>query len=204
MADSQNALIIFIKNPELGKVKTRLASSVGDEKALEIYKQLLTKTLQIVTNVNCVKYVYYSEKIVKNDIWDNKIFKKKLQKGNDLGERMLNAFTEIFAEEGINNVAIIGSDCPSLPPSFMEKAFEELRYNSFVLGPAYDGGYYLLAMRQLRFELFEKIVWSGPLVLSETVKKINKMVKTHYLLPALPDVDTLEDWENFSRNGLNL
>lgn len=204
MQSNQNALIILIKNPELGNVKTRIANVVGDEKALEIYKHLLQKTLEIVTNVNCEKYLYYSDKIVKNDIWDNKIFKKKLQKGNDLGERMLNAFTEIFAEEGIKNVAIIGSDCPGLPPSFIQKAFDELRFNSFVLGPAYDGGYYLLAMRQLRYELFEKIVWSWPLVLSETVKKINKMVKTHYLLPALPDVDTFADWENYAKNGLNL
>jgi uncharacterized protein len=194
---SQNALIIFIKNPTKGLVKTRLAETVGDEKALEIYLQLLEKTHNIVTNVNCKKYLYYSEKIIKNDIWENDIFEKKLQKGNDLGERMLNAFTEIFELEGVKNVAIIGSDCPSLPPSFIDKAFEELRFNSFVIGPAYDGGYYLLAMRQLRYEVFDKIIWSGPLVLSDTLKKINKMVKTHYLLPALPDVDTSNDWENY-------
>jgi uncharacterized protein len=194
---SQNALIIFIKNPTKGLVKTRLAETVGDEKALEIYLQLLEKTHNIVTNVNCKKYLYYSEKIIKNDIWENDIFEKKLQKGNDLGERMLNAFSEIFELEGVKNVAIIGSDCPSLPPSFIDKAFEELRFNSFVIGPAYDGGYYLLAMRQLRYEVFDKIIWSGPLVLSDTLKKINKMVKTHYLLPALPDVDTSNDWENY-------
>lgn len=200
MADSQNALIIFIKNPEKGKVKTRLADSVGDDKALEIYEQLLKITLEIVTNVNCKKYLYYSDKIAKNDIWDNKVFIKKLQKGQDLGERMLNAFTEVFAEEFIKNVVIIGSDCPSLPPTFIDKAFEELRHNSFVIGPAYDGGYYLLAMRALRYEIFEKIIWSGPYVLSDTLKKINKMVKTYYLLPALPDVDTLEDWELYKKS----
>lgn len=198
MQQSQNALIIFIKNPEKGKVKTRLADKIGDEKALEIYEFLLNKTLEIVTNVNCHKYLYYSDKIVKKDIWDNNLFIKKLQKGNDLGERMLNAFTEVFENKEVKNVVIIGSDCPSLQPAFIEKAFEELRYNSFVIGPAYDGGYYLLGMRQLRYEIFEKIIWSGPLVLSETVKKINKMVKTHYLLPALPDVDTLEDWEIYN------
>lgn len=197
MSSSQNALIIFIKNPEKGKVKTRLAEGLGDEKALEIYHFLMQKTLNIVTNVNCRKFVYYSEKIVKNDIWDQSDIKKKLQKGKDLGERMLNAFTEVFELEGIKNVAIIGSDCPSLSPNFIEKAFEELRFNSFVIGPAYDGGYYLLAMRQLRYEIFEKMIWSTDRVLSETLKKINKMVKTYYLLPPLPDIDTKDDWENY-------
>ncbi len=192
---NQNALIIFVKNPEIGKVKTRLAESVGNDKALEIYNFLLNKTLEIVSKLPCNKFVFYSDKINKNDIWDNTTFTKKLQKGADLGERMLNAFTEIFIIEGIKNVAIIGSDCPSLSPQFIEKAFEELRYNSFVIGPAYDGGYYLLAMRQLREEIFEQIIWSGDRVLSDTLKKINKMVKTYYLLPPLPDVDTHEDWE---------
>ncbi len=203
MQSFQNSLIIFIKNPEKGKVKTRLADSIGDEKALEIYNFLLNKTKEIVTNVNCKKYLYYSDKIDKKDIWDNTQFIKKLQKGNNLGERMLNAFTEVFENKEVKNVVIIGSDCPSLQPAFIEKAFEELRYNSFVIGPAYDGGYYLLGMRQLRHEIFEKIIWSGPLVLSETVKKINKMVKTHYLLPALPDIDTLEDWEMYKNSNTN-
>lgn len=196
---TQNGLIIFIKNPEKGKVKTRLAASVGEEKALEIYNFLLKKTHEIVANLNCKKYVFYSDKIAKNDIWESAIFEKKLQKGQDLGERMLNAFTEIFAIEGIKNVAIIGSDCPSLKPQFIENAFAELRYNSFVIGPAYDGGYYLLAMRQLCEEVFEQIIWSGDRVFSDTLKKINKMVKTHYLLPPLPDIDTLEDWELYMR-----
>ncbi|MES2797993.1 MAG: TIGR04282 family arsenosugar biosynthesis glycosyltransferase [Bacteroidota bacterium] len=200
MANSQNALIIFIKNPEKGKVKTRLADSVGEDKALEIYEILLNKTLEIVTNVNCKKFLYYSDKVVKEDKWNNNLFIKKLQKGNNLGERMLHAFSEVFAEDGIKNVAIIGSDCPSLPSTFIEKAFDELRYNSFVIGPAYDGGYYLLAMRALRYEIFEKIIWSGPYVLSDTLKKINKMVNTYYLLPALPDVDTLEDWELYKKS----
>ncbi len=199
MDSEKNALIIFVKNPIKGQVKTRLAETVGDEKALEIYNYLLQKTLDIVTNVNCRKFIYYSEKIVKNDIWKGSEFEKKLQKGNNLGERMLNAFTEVFEIEGIKNVAIIGSDCPSLPPSFIENAFEELRYNSFVLGPAYDGGYYLLAMRQLRYEVFEKIIWSGPTVLGDTIKIINKLVKTHFLLPPLADIDTIEDWEMYNK-----
>jgi uncharacterized protein len=196
---TKNALIIFIKNPVKGKVKTRLAETVGDEKALEIYQALLQKTLEIVTNVNCEKYLYYSDKVEKNDIWENDKFIKKLQKGEDLGERMLNAFAEVFKNKQIKNIAIIGSDCPSLSTSLIEKAFEELRYNAYVIGPAYDGGYYLLGMRALREEIFEKIIWSTDRVLSDTLKKINKMVKSYYLLPPLPDVDTWEDWELYQK-----
>lgn len=181
---NQNALIIFIQNPEI-------VANSSNKTVINAHNDLLGRTLEIVTNVNCKKYVYYSGKIIKKDIWAQTIFVKKQQKGNDLGERMLNAFTEVFAIEGIKNVAIIGSNCPSLPPNFIHFAFEELKHNSFVIGPTYNGSYYLLAMRALRYELFEKIVWSGQLVFSETIKKINKMVKTHYLLPALPTIDSI-------------
>ena len=193
----KNALIIFIKNPIKGKVKTRLASSVGDEKALEIYVDLLKKTEEIVKDLTCQKYVYYSDSVVKNDIWDNKKYNKKLQKGNDLGERMYHAFAEVFENENVKNVIIIGSDFPILKPEFIEKAFEELKQNSYVIGPAYDGGYYLLGMKQLRIELFDKIIWGGTRVLNDTILRINKMVKTFYQLPPLPDVDTIEDWQMY-------
>jgi uncharacterized protein len=194
---SENALIIFIKNPIKGKVKTRLATTVGDDKALEIYQYLLRKTLEIVKDLPCQKYLYYADKIDKKDIWDNTIFTKKIQIGNDLGERMYNAFTEVFDNEAIKKVAIIGADCPMLPAGFIEKAFDELKQNSFVIGPAFDGGYYLLGMKTVRVELFEKIIWGGSRVLNDTILRINKMVKTFYLLPPLPDVDTQEDWENY-------
>ena len=89
---SKKALIIFTRNPELGKVKTRLAKSVGDESALEIYKFLLKHTVAITKNLNVDKYVFYSENIHRDDIWDPEIFRKKLQTGTDLGEKMQNAF----------------------------------------------------------------------------------------------------------------
>jgi uncharacterized protein len=201
----KNVLIIFIKNPIKGNVKTRLAASVGDKKALEIYNELLLKTHEIVVDLNCEKYVYYSDKVLRKDIWEDEIFIKKQQKGNDLGERMYNAFADIFENNESKNVIIIGSDCPMLTPQFIENAFEALKQNSFVIGPAYDGGYYLLGMKQLRIELFEKIIWGGSRVLNDTILRINKMVKTFYQLPPLPDVDTFDDWNLYrSISGKNL
>jgi uncharacterized protein len=192
-----NALIIFIKNPVKGKVKTRLATSVGEEKALEIYNILLTKTHEVASKAVCEKYLFYSDQIDKKDSWGNDQFIKRLQKGNDLGERMYNAFADVFDNEHIKNVVIIGSDCPALSVDFIHQAFEELKQNSFVIGPAYDGGYYLLGMRQLRVELFEKIIWGGSRVLNDTILRINKMVKTFFLLPPLPDIDTFEDAQKY-------
>ena len=92
----KKALIIFVRNPELGKVKTRLAKSVGDEKALEIYKDLLRHTHEITLDVACDKFIFYADAINTTDIWENNLFNKELQIGNDLGQKMNNAFLKLF------------------------------------------------------------------------------------------------------------
>jgi len=96
LVNSKNLLLIFTRNPELGKCKTRLAAKVGDDAALEIYKFLLNHTAGITKNLYATKAVYYSEEIWENDIWDPTVFDKKLQEGADLGERMANAFKDGF------------------------------------------------------------------------------------------------------------
>src|SRR5690554_950545 len=93
---SKKALIIFTRNPELGKCKTRLAKTIGDENALEVYKFLLSHTASIAEQVKADRYVFYSENIIKDDLWDIGTFRKKLQNGDDLGQRMKNAFVELF------------------------------------------------------------------------------------------------------------
>src|SRR5690349_716708 len=92
------ALIIFVRNPELGKVKTRLAKTIGSEAALSIYKELLQHTLSVVSEVNCDKFIFYSDYINHNDLWEGKAFKKYLQCQGGLGEKMNNAFKEVFNE----------------------------------------------------------------------------------------------------------
>src|SRR5450432_3229162 len=104
-----SALIIFVKNPVLGKVKTRLADALGEENALLIYQKLLQHTFLITTNISADKYVFYMEYINHNDLWKNELYKKELQAGNDLGERMKNAF-ELLFQKAYKEVVIIGSD----------------------------------------------------------------------------------------------
>ena len=204
--NSDNLLMIFVKNPELGKVKTRLASTIGEEKALEVYKTLLAHTSTIVNSIGFDKAVFYSDSITHNDLWNNEKFQKYLQQGEDLGEKMLSAFTFAFAI-GYKNVVIIGSDCIQLTAKIIEEAFELLipaclpagqagpadRSNDVVIGPAKDGGYYLLGMNKLYKELFQNKKWSSENVLLDTLIDLKKRNVPYKLLETLSDVDHEED-----------
>ena len=132
---SKNLLLILTRNPELGKCKTRLAAKVGDRAALDIYTFLLEKTLSFTKDLEVEKWVYYSEEIWEDDIWTSDVYQKKLQVGNDLGERMLNAFKEGF-DAGFKNIIIIGSDMYHLNQSDLEEAFSKLKDHNYVVGPA--------------------------------------------------------------------
>jgi len=190
---SKNLLMIFTRNPELGKVKTRLAKSLGNEKALEIYKFLLNRTKEITQQVSSDKAVFYSVKIRDNDIWNTSTFLKFQQEGDDLGERMQNAFQKAFSN-GYNKVAIIGSDLFDLTPNHITKAFEELDRNDIVLGPAEDGGYYLLASKKVHPKIFSNKEWGTSSVRKETLNDLEK--ESVHLLPMLNDVDVVEDIQN--------
>ncbi len=189
--NSKNLLLVFTRNPELGKAKTRLAKTVGDETALEIYKFLLERTRNISSEVkNADKAVYYSVKIRENDIWDASTFQKHQQVGEDLGVRMLNAFKNGF-NAGYQKVMIIGSDLYDLSSKNIEKAFEELDSNDVVIGPAEDGGYYLLGMNTLQENVFKNKDWGTATVRKETLTAlIDKKVK---LLAFKNDIDIYED-----------
>lgn len=190
---SKKALLIFTRNPELGKVKTRLAKIVGDETALNIYKFLLNHTVAITKNLNVDKYVFYSEDIHRNDIWDTSIFRKKLQTGHDLGERMKNAFSEIFAM-GYEKAVIIGSDMFDMDLNNLTQAFEVLQTEDYVLGPATDGGYYLLGMKKPNAEIFQNKAWGSNTVLKSTLEDLKN--ENYILLPEKNDIDTYEDIKN--------
>lgn len=193
LVDSKNLLLIFTRNPVLGKCKTRLAATVGDEAALHIYKFLLQHTVDFTKNLIAAKQVYYSEEIRKDDIWDSKFYDKKLQSGQDLGARMANAFQEGFAS-GFEKIIIIGSDMYDLQQSDIEAAFSSLKKSNFVIGPADDGGYYLLGMKTFNAKLFQNKEWGKSTVLKATLKdlKYEKLI----LLDERNDVDIYEDIEN--------
>lgn len=191
------ALIIFIKNPALGKVKTRLAATLGDEKALEIYERLLVHTRQVCEKVGTDRLLFYSSYINEDDDWDTKEFRKFVQVGSDLGARMRGAFEEAFERYGYEKVVIIGSDCADLTEDTITAAFQQLEHHDMVIGPSNDGGYYLLGMNRLFTPVFEDKKWSTSSVLEDTVMDIENAGMTCYILPELTDIDTEDDLREF-------
>ena len=189
----KNALIIFVRKPELGKVKTRLAATVGHEKALDIYKELLLHTFTVAQSVNADKHVFYHGEIQENDCWNAEGFTKHLQVDADLGGKMRHAFETVFALN-YERYVIIGSDCLQLTAGIIEDAFASLDQRDTVIGPARDGGYYLLGMRQMYPFLFENIEWSTAHVFAATMACLERHALKPGLLPALIDVDTEADW----------
>tara|TARA_B100000795_G_scaffold74419_1_gene52770 strand:- start:28387 stop:29067 length:681 start_codon:yes stop_codon:yes gene_type:complete len=187
---SKNALIIFTRNPELGKCKTRLAATVGDQSALSIYKFLLAHTEKITRPCSADTYVYYSVQIRDNDIWDPSIFRKKQQEGENLGLRMHNAFTDVF-NMGYQRAIIIGSDMYEMTTQDIEQGFTALDKNDFVIGPAQDGGYYLLGMKMIKPSLFKNKTWGAQSVLKNTLKDLE--LEKVGLLTEKNDVDIFDD-----------
>jgi len=188
----ENALIIFVRNLEKGKVKKRLAKSIGEDKSLEVYKYLLEYTKEITVSCKFNLFVFYSDYLHINDVFDDDIYSKHLQEGNDLGERMMNAFKKVF-DLGLKNICIIGSDCYDLQTATLHEAFEKLHENSVVIGPSADGGYYLLGINTFYPDLFINKNWGSSTVLDDTIDTIHKLGLTSALLPRLNDIDTIDD-----------
>ena len=190
LVSSKDLLLIFTRNPELGKCKTRLAQTVGDETALEIYKFLLRHTVSITENLNTAKQVWYSEEIWEDDIWDETFYDKRLQKGSDLGTKMANAFQDGFTS-GFDRIIVIGSDIFDLKQKDIENAFAQLDKNDFVIGPAQDGGYYLLGMKSFKAELFQNKNWGQQTVLKDTVDHLKN--EKLAILEERNDIDVYDD-----------
>jgi len=187
----QNVLIIFTKNLVHGKVKTRLAASIGNDAAHDVYKELIGHTRSVAQKVDADKIVYYSEQVSTADAWSDQ-FLKEVQHGKDLGERMKNAFKNVFAK-GYHKAVIIGTDCPSINETIINSAFENLDRYDIVIGPAYDGGYYLLGMKKLYESLFGNIAWSTETVHTDTLHTCKNNNLGYFLLPTLHDVDEEKD-----------
>ncbi len=190
---NKNLILIFTRNPELGKVKTRLAATIGDENALEIYIQLLDHTKKVALETPYDKRVLYSEEINHNDMWKADYFQKKLQVGADLGERMHNAFQSGF-DDGYEKIVIIGSDLIALESTDITQAISKLDHHDIVVGPAEDGGYYLLGMKRIPENLFQNKEWGTSTVLSDTLLDISNL--KYFLLEEKNDIDTYEDIKN--------
>jgi rSAM/selenodomain-associated transferase 1 len=195
MAKTDRALLIFIKNPEKGKVKTRLAKDAGDDRALAIYLELLRHTREIALELDVHRHLFYSSFIDTADDWPADRFQKKIQEQGDLGSRMKDAFRQAF--QSASSVVIIGSDCASLTKEIVEQAFDALQEHDFVIGPAMDGGYYLLGMRSFQASVFDLETWSTEDVFSETIRQMDTLDSSYHCLPTLSDIDYLKDWETY-------
>ena len=185
-------LVIFARNPELGKTKTRLAKTLGDETSLAIYYKLINHAQQITNELPLDVAVYYSSFIDKEDSWDNKRFFKRLQKGNDLGEKMFNAIKEGF-EMGYREVLLIGTDIYSLTDTIIMDGFEKLLNSDVVIGPAVDGGYYLIGMKKPHQSIFKLDEWSHSQVFSETLELLKEAKLSFSETFILNDIDEETD-----------
>jgi uncharacterized protein len=196
---NRNLYGIMIKYPEPGKVKTRLAKEIGNIRAGEIYRQL---SEQMITNTVPVDQEY--ERIVFFDPPGRlKDFQSWLnheqfipQQGDDVGERMDNAIRELLAR-GAEKAVITGADIPKLNAKILSGAFAALDDADIVIGPAEDGGYYLIGMKEPHGEIFRGIPWSTPRVHTETVLLIEQLHLRCRCVKTLSDLDTPEDYNRF-------
>jgi rSAM/selenodomain-associated transferase 1 len=164
---------------------------------LEIYRDLVAFTYRQAIEIRDADiWVFFSESFEElEEIFQNQITATMVQDGMDLGERMKNAFTTIFGF-GYTKAVLIGTDCPEITPLIIESALHSLDRNEVVIGPALDGGYYLIGMDKVIPQLFSQIPWSTDNVFPITLERINQGNISHFTLPVLSDIDTEEDWIN--------
>ena len=193
---SMNGIIIFQKNAELGKVKTRLAATIGDQAALEAYQQLVKYTHKVASQTTADKMLFFTDYLEEDLSKYPSHYRFELQSGEDLGDKMKNAFKQLINEK-YDRLVIIGTDCAEITSELISEAFEVLKNHEVVIGPAHDGGYYLLGMRRFIPDLFDGIPWSTEQVASLTIEYLENNKVSYGLLPTLSDVDFEEDWIKF-------
>ncbi len=192
----KSAILLFIKAPVRGQVKSRLAAVIGDETALELYKNFI---LDIIDSVKKTGYpfracYYPPDAGAEVSSWLAGQYHIMPQQGGDLGERMENAFIRCFSE-GFERAILIGSDLPDLTPAVLQEAMASLAENDVVIGPASDGGYYLIGFHKhtLMPRMFQGIPWSTETVFQETMAILQNSALSVHQAPKWNDVDTLED-----------
>lgn len=189
---SKDCLVIFLKNPKLGNVKTRIAATLGDQKALDIYLELLDTTIIKTADKGYETLLFFSENL--NDL-SQYPYERRLQVSGDLGNKLKHAFDEVL--NTMDKCLIIGSDCPYINNEIILEAFQSLQDHDLVLGPTPDGGYYLIGLKQNEKSLFEDITWSTDSVFAQTISAAKNAKLSTYLLPILTDVDHASDWDDY-------
>lgn len=199
---NKSLVIVFVKNIKLGTVKTRLAKTIGDFGAFEVYSELVKITENATEALTIDKRIYFSNAVVESQ-WENDF--KTVQEGKDLGERMLNAFKDGFSA-GYKKIVLIGSDLPDINATHITNGLSALQQNDVVFGPAEDGGYYLVGMSQLEASIFINKPWSQPNLLTETLQELHNNQISVGILEVLNDIDTYEDLiaSDFYKSNLKL
>jgi hypothetical protein len=199
------SLIIFAREPLPGRVKTRLAQVIGDQAATDFYAAMLEDTLEQASRLASVQpLMFWSLENSRMPILKHyPQLPMYAQQGNDLGERMATAFEQVF-NNNCSPCCIIGTDSPDLPSKYVLQAFEQLERNEtdVVFGPAEDGGYYLIGLRQNCPGLFDSIPWSTSLVLEKNLRQAKRLGLRTSLLPTWYDIDTIDDLRRLDRSPI--
>ena len=190
---TKKAVIVFVKNPEPGNVNTRLAEEIGETGAVDIYRELLQHTHDVLIPVSAGKFIFYADEINRLDLWETNSFYKQLQHGNDLGERMQHAFSFLF-ELGYERVMIIGNECPQLTTHHLNNAFELLETHDVCIGPLDNGEYYFLGLRATYPPLFSNKAWGTNTVYNSTMNDALEAGLTVGTIENLRVVSTQNDW----------
>lgn len=205
-ANNNGRVIIFVRAPEKGKVKTRLAASLGDSSVLTLYKAFVRDLIQMLEKGRyALTIAFYpqgaGEKITK---WLGSVNPMIPQRGKDLGERMKNAFCDVFSSDS-GSAVLIGSDTPNLSSSIIDEALLSLGNHDSVIGPAFDGGYYLIGFRKNTFlpDVFEGIEWSTSQVFNETMDILRDRGLGVHVLPKQRDIDIFDDVRVLFRENMN-
>ena len=193
----RRAILVFVRAPQPGRVKTRLAAAIGDRAALRVYTRLAEHTLAAVRELaaeDVAIRVHYAPADAGDDVraWLGNGPLYLPQADGDLGVRMKDAFARAFAD-GAERVVIAGSDLPEVSASLLRRAFELLDAHPAVIGPARDGGYYLLGLRGMIEGIFDGMGWSTPHVLRATLERFSAAGVEPAALEELADVDTVDD-----------
>ncbi len=189
-------IAVFAREPKIGEVKTRLAARIGADAALRLYRALLRRVVETVEQAALAEFHLWAASDPGHEEFLAlcKAQDIRLQQGEDLGLRMHNAAAAELAEDGVEFVLIVGSDCPALTPDYLERALDALSTGvDVVLGPSSDGGYVLIGLRRTRGELFSGMDWGGPDVLRRTLEKARELGLRHQLLEPSWDVDDADD-----------
>lgn len=193
------ALLVFVRNPIAGRVKTRLIPAIGATGATTVYRQLLASTLAAARAADSDTLSLWIDQATPNTelqaLIDEHAVEWHRQRGADLGERMHDALTSSLTDH--RHAVLIGSDCPEFSATYLEMAFDALSRHDVVIGPARDGGYVLIGMNAVHKGLFDAIPWSTDRVMDATRQRISAVGLDCHELPVLRDIDTADDLAAF-------